>query len=63
MKKLINTPTLFYIAAVLFDIAAIISFVGESSLMNRVGQQQEISRLRAEIDEYKNICQEKVILN
>ena len=30
MKKLINTHTLFYIAAVLFDIAAIISFVGES---------------------------------
>jgi hypothetical protein len=28
MKKLINTPTLFYIAAALFDLAAIISFVG-----------------------------------
>lgn len=30
----------------------VIGFVGESSLVNRIAQQQEISRLRAEIDEH-----------
>ena len=29
-----------------------IGFVGDSSIMNRIGQQQEISRLKSEIDEY-----------
>jgi cell division protein FtsB len=42
----------------------VISFVGESSLMNRVGQQQEISRLRAEIDEYnRKFEQDRKMLN
>ncbi|MBR0046143.1 MAG: septum formation initiator family protein [Bacteroidaceae bacterium] len=30
----------------------VIGFVGESSIMNRIGQQQEISNLKSEIDEY-----------
>lgn len=30
----------------------VIGFVGESSIVNRIGQQQEISRLKGEIDEY-----------
>ena len=29
-----------------------IGFVGESSIVNRIGQQQEISRLKGEIDDY-----------
>ncbi|MBR1667543.1 MAG: septum formation initiator family protein [Bacteroidaceae bacterium] len=30
----------------------VIGFVGETSLVNRIGQQQEISRLKSEIDDY-----------
>jgi cell division protein FtsB len=30
----------------------VIGFVGESSIVNRIGQQQEISNLKSEIDEY-----------
>lgn len=30
----------------------VIGFVGESSIVNRIGQQREISRLKGEIDEY-----------
>ena len=29
-----------------------IGFVGESSIVNRISQNQEISRLKSEIDEY-----------
>ena len=40
----------YLIALGVFIIA--IGFVGESSIVNRIGQQQEISRLKGEIDEY-----------
>ena len=40
----------YVIALAIFVIA--IGFVGESSIVNRIGQQQEISRLKGEIDEY-----------
>ena len=40
----------YVIAFAVFIIA--IGFVGESSILNRIGQQQEISRLKGEIDEY-----------
>ena len=40
----------YVIAFAVFIIA--IGFVGESSIMNRIGQQQEISKLKGEIDEY-----------
>ncbi|MCQ2258591.1 MAG: septum formation initiator family protein [Bacteroidaceae bacterium] len=32
--------------------ACAISFIGETSLINRISQQQEIAHLKAEIDEY-----------
>lgn len=52
----------YVVAFVIF--LGVISFVGESSLMNRVGQQQEISRLRAEIDEYnRKFEQDRKMLN
>lgn len=42
----------------------VIGFVGESSLVNRIAQQQEISRLRAEIDEHnRKFEQDKKALN
>ena len=42
----------------------VIGFVGESSLVNRIAQQQEISRLRAEIDEHnRKFEQDKRTLN
>ena len=41
----------YLIALGVFIVA--IGFVGESSIVNRIGQQQEISRLKGEIDEYK----------
>ncbi|MDO4738898.1 MAG: septum formation initiator family protein [Bacteroidales bacterium] len=42
----------------------VIGFVGESSLVNRIAQQQEISRLRAEIDEHnRKFEQDKKTLN
>lgn len=40
----------YAVALVIF--AGIIGFVGESSLVNRLVQQQEIGRLKNEIDEY-----------
>jgi len=40
----------YVIALVIFIIA--VGFVGESSIVNRISQQQEISRLKGEIDEY-----------
>ena len=40
-----------YVIALLVFIVAI-GFVGESSIVNRIGQQREISRLKGEIDEY-----------
>ena len=40
----------YVIAFAVFIIA--IGFVGESSIVNRLGQQQEISRLKGEIDDY-----------
>ncbi len=40
-----------YVIALLVFIVAI-GFVGESSVVNRIGQQREISRLKGEIDEY-----------
>ena len=40
-----------YVIALLVFIVAI-GFVGESSIVNRIGQQQEIARLKGEIDEY-----------
>ena len=40
----------YVIALVVFIIA--IGFVGESSIVNRLGQQREISKLKEEIDEY-----------
>ncbi len=40
----------YVIALVVFIIA--IGFVGESSIVNRIGQQREISKLKEEIDEY-----------
>ena len=30
----------------------VMGFVGESSIVNRIGQQREISRLKGEIDDY-----------
>lgn len=42
----------------------VIGFVGESSLVNRIAQQQEISRLRAELDEHnRKFEQDKKTLN
>ena len=40
----------YVIAFAVFIIA--IGFVGESSIVSRLGQQQEISRLKGEIDDY-----------
>ncbi|MBO4216278.1 MAG: septum formation initiator family protein [Bacteroidaceae bacterium] len=40
----------YVIALAVFIVA--IGFVGESSILNRIGQQQEISRLKGEIDDY-----------
>ena len=40
----------YVIALVVFIIA--IGFVCESSIVNRIGQQREISKLKEEIDEY-----------
>lgn len=40
----------YVIALAVFVIA--IGFVGESSVVNRISQQREISRLKGEIDEY-----------
>ena len=40
----------YVIALVVFIVA--IGFVGESSILNRIDQQQEISRLKGEIDDY-----------
>lgn len=52
----------YVVAFVVF--LGVIGFVGESSLVNRVGQQQEIARLRAEIDEYnRRFEQDKKMLN
>ena len=52
----------YVVAFVVF--LGVIGFVGESSLVNRVGQQQEIARLRAEIDEYnRRFEQDRKMLN
>ena len=40
----------YVIALIVFIVA--IGFVGESSIVNRIAQQQEISRLKGEIDDY-----------
>lgn len=40
-----------YVVALAVFVGAI-GFVGESSVVNRIGQQREISRLREEIGEY-----------
>ena len=40
----------YVIALAVFVVA--VGFVGESSVVNRIEQQREISRLKAEIDEY-----------
>mgnify|MGYP003505252512 FL=1 len=52
-----------YVVALAIFIGVIV-FVGESSLVNRIAQQQEISRLRAEIDEHnRKFEQDKKTLN
>ena len=52
----------YVIALAVFVIA--IGFVGESSIMNRIGQQMEISRLKGEIDNYnRKFEQDKKTLN
>jgi cell division protein FtsB len=52
----------YVIAFAVFIIA--IGFVGESSIMNRIGQQQEISKLKGEIDEYnRKFEQDRKTLN
>lgn len=41
-----------------------IGFVGESSIVNRIAQKQEISKLREEIDNYnRKFEQDKKVLN
>lgn len=40
-----------YVVALAVFVGAI-GFVGESSIVNRIGQQREIARLKSEIDEY-----------
>ena len=40
-----------YLVALAIFVGAL-GFVGESSIVNRIGQQQEIARLKGEIDEY-----------
>ena len=40
-----------YLVALAIFVGAI-GFVGESSIVNRIAQQQEIARLKGEIDEY-----------
>ena len=39
-------------AVALAIFVVMIGFVGESSIVNRISQNQEISRLKSEIDEY-----------
>lgn len=52
----------YVIALVVFVIA--IGFVGESSVVNRIAQQHEISRLKGEIDEYnRKFEQDRKTLN
>lgn len=52
-----------YVVALGVFIGAI-GFVGESSIVNRIGQQQEISRLKEEINEYnRKFEQDKKTLN
>ena len=52
----------YVIALAVFVIA--IGFVGESSVVNRISQQREISRLKGEIDEYnRKFEQDKKTLN
>ena len=52
----------YLIALGVFIVA--IGFVGESSIVNRIGQQQEISRLKEEINEYnRKFEQDKKTLN
>lgn len=52
----------YVIALAIFVIA--IGFVGESSIVNRIGQQMEIARLKGEIDEYnRKFEQDKKTLN
>lgn len=52
-----------YVVALAVFVGAI-GFVGESSIVNRIGQQQEISRLKEEIDEYnRKFEQDKKTLN
>lgn len=40
-----------YVVALAVFVGAV-GFVGESSMVNRIGQQREISKLKEEIDEY-----------
>ena len=40
----------YLVALAIFVVA--IGFVGENCLVNRIGQQQEIAKLKGEIDEY-----------
>lgn len=40
----------YLIALAIFVVA--VGFVGENCLVNRIGQQREIARLKSEIDEY-----------
>ncbi len=52
----------YVIALAVFVVA--VGFVGESSLWRRVGQRQEISRLREEIETYNRKFEEdKKVLN
>ena len=52
----------YVIALAVFVIA--IGFVGESSVVNRIAQQHEISRLKGEIDEYnRKFEQDRKTLN
>lgn len=52
-----------YVVAFAIFIGAI-GFVGESSIVNRIGQQQEISQLKEEINEYnRKFEQDKKTLN
>lgn len=52
-----------YVVALAIFVGAI-GFVGESSIVHRIAQQQEISRLKSEIDEYnRKFEQDRKTLN
>lgn len=52
----------YVLALLVFAVA--IGFVGESSIVNRMAQQQEISRLKGEIEEYnRKFAKDRQTLN